>query len=81
MDQMNAAEMKYVNGLRATFKNNIDRVKVDYETKLAQKMADMDEKLRCAKLKKWCPICLKELTIDSGFDPSACSIECWKLLL
>lgn len=78
---MHATEMQYLNELRATFKNNIDRVKSDYEKKLKQNVLDMDKKLRSAKLKKWCPICLKDLTIDTGFDPSACSIQCWKVLL
>lgn len=81
MDKMHATEMQYLNELRATFKNNIDRVKSDYEKKLKQNVLDMDKKLRSAKLKKWCPICLKDLTIDTGFDPSACSIQCWKVLL
>lgn len=81
MKKMDSMEMKYVNEVRTTFKNNINRIEADYEEKLKQQRAKMDEKLRQAKLTKFCPICLKQVTIDSGFDPSACSIACWKVLL
>lgn len=81
MDKRDANEMKYVNDMRATFKNNIDRLKADFEKKLTEKVTEMDGMLRCAKMKKWCPVCLKEVTIDAGFDPSACSTKCWKVLL
>lgn len=81
VDEMHATEIRRVNEIRTTFKNNIDRLQADYKEKLDQKMAEMTEKLRSAKAKKWCPVCQKEVTIDAGFDPSACSIPCWKVLL
>lgn len=78
---MDANDIKYLAELRATFKNNIDRIKDDYEKKLAHQMAKMEEQLNRAKLKKWCSICQKEITVDNDLDPSACSIDCWKVML
>lgn len=81
MKKMDAMEMRYIDELRATFKNNIDRVKVDCEEKLAKEVAKLHAKLRQARIMKYCPICQKEVTVDVGFDPSACSRGCWKKLL
>lgn len=81
MDKTHASEMKHLKELRATFQNNIDRINADWEKKLERKMAEMDKKLHSAKSKKWCPNCLKEVKFDTGFDPSACSIKCWKEIL
>lgn len=81
IDKMNASEIQCVKDLQTTFKNNIDRINADWEKKLQKKEAEMDVMLRRAKLKKWCPNCLKEVKFDTDFNPSACSIECWKKLL
>lgn len=67
---MHAKEIQYVEELQAKFKNNIDRINADWEKKLTQQMIAMDEKMRCTKLKKWCPVCLQEVTIETGFNPS-----------
>lgn len=78
---MNATEMKDFDEFRTTFKNNIDRTKADYEKKVTQLMAKMDEKVRRVKFKKWCFICQKEVTFDCDLEPSVCSTECLKVML
>lgn len=85
MDKIHATDMQYIMDLKATFKNNIDRINADWEEKFQRKMAEMQAEmnamLRVAKMKKWCPNCLDEVKFDAGFDPAACSIACWKTIL
>lgn len=81
IDKYQANNMNNFKELGSVYKNNLDRLKTDYDRKLTEKMADKDTQIQLAKMKKWCSSCYKEVKFDTGFNPSACSIECWKKLL
>lgn len=59
-----------------------DEINEDWRKKFEKKVAEMTNEMELAveatKAKKWCANCKKEVVVDGGVDPPACSLRCLK---